>query len=471
MRKTRQIEIPNHQRVLGCSTNSTASSAADCAVSFRALHQNHNQMQATRVLFSRLCLSCLLLLACMSSPAVSNAQQVDKETLVPKEEIAAWIAQLGNSKFEVRDQATGKLSGLSTDHLDTLKEFLANATDLEVRVRLGSVIAKLKAERQQQIVGVFLRDTNMQENHGLEGWGNFAKVAGATRSSKRLFLQLYDRYPDLIEQPINDSKQAAELARKIVTKIQEGEMRRGEGDKSDGLALLYAVCVAEGNKETALNSTALRLLLRAPYNQALRDPQSKRSIDAMMERWTLTLEDGYEQTVAIQIMIEAELNATRPLARKMLLNYSSAQDSATREPDELLRAFQVFFKRGIPEDLPLLEAWLEKTDVCEESMSLNNGFPIGGVPPRNRNPGQPGQAPNENEGRLVSTVEIRDVALLACMQIRGMDYRQHFPTILVSNLWGYIPRSIALPPDSEAIREVRLEAYRDAAKKAQDSEK
>ena len=338
-------------------------------------------------------------------------------------------------------------------------------------MRLGSVIAKLKAERQQQIVGVFLRDTNMQENHGLEGWGNFAKVAGATRSSKRLFLQLYDRYPDLIEQPINDSKQAAELARKIVTKIQEGEMRRGEGDKSDGLALLYAVCVAEGNKETALNSTALRLLLRAPYNQALRDPQSKRSIDAMMERWTLTLEDGYEQTVAIQIMIEAELNATRPLARKMLLNYSSAQDSATREPDELLRAFQVFFKRGIPEDLPLLEAWLEKTDVCEESMSLNNGFPIGGVPPRNRNPGQLGQAPNENEGRLVSTVEIRDVALLACMQIRGMDYRQHFPTILVSNLWGYIPRSIALPPDSEAIREVRLEAYRDAAKKAQDSDK
>jgi hypothetical protein len=170
-----------------------------------------------------------------------------------------------------------------------------------------------------------------------------------------------------------------------------------------------------------------------------------------------------------------------PLARKMLLSDSAtniptaeapaAEAPATREPDELLRAFQVFFRRGIPEDLPLLEAWLDKTDVCEESMSLNNGFPVGGVPQRNRNPGQPGQAPNENDGRLVSTVELRDVALLACMQIRGMDYRQHFPTILVSNLWGYIPRSIALPPDSEAIRKARLEAYRDAAKKAQVSEK
>lgn len=424
------------------------------------------QLNAPYLLFRRPYLCVFVGLLCLWLPAASDAQQVNKEVLVPKEEIAAWIAQLGSPKFEVRDQATGKLSGLSTDHLDTLKEFLANAVDPEVRVRLGSVVAKLKTERQQQIVAVFLRDTDMQDDHGLEGWGNFAKIAGATRSSKRLFLQLYDRHPDLIEQPINDPKQAAELARKIVTKIQEGEMRRGEGDKADGLALLYAVCLADGNKETALNSTALRLLLRAPYNQALRDPQSKRSIDAMMERWTLTLENGYEQTVAIQIMIEAELNATRPLARKMLLG-----DSAPREPEELLRAFQVFFRRGIPEDLPLLEAWLDKTDVCEESMSLNNGFPIGGVPPRNRNPGQPGQAPNENEGRLVSTVEIRDVALLACMQIRGMDYRQHFPTILVSNLWGYIPRSIALPPDSEAIREARLEAYRDAAKMAQASEK
>ena len=417
-----------------------------------------------------------MLLLCMLLPAVGDAQQINKEAHVPKEEIAAWIAKLGSSKFEVRDQATGKLSGLSTDHLDTLKEFLADVTDPEVRVRLGSVVAKLKTERQQQIVGVFLRDTDMQDDHGLEGWRNFAEIAGSTRSSKRLFLQLYDRYPDLIEQPINDPKQAAELARKIVTKIQEGEMRRGEGDKADGLALLYAVCLAEGNKETALNSTALRLLLRAPYNQALRDPQSKRSIDAMMERWTLTLENGYEQTVAIQIMIEAELNATRPLARKMLLsdaatNVPAAEAPATREPEELLRAFQVFFRRGIPEDLPLLEAWLDKTDVCEESMSLNNGFPVGGAPQRNRNPGQPGQAPNENEGRLVSTVEIRDVALLACMQIRGMDYRQHFPTILVSNLWGYIPRSIALPPDSEAIRKARLEAYQVAAKKAQVSEK
>jgi hypothetical protein len=115
------------------------------------------------------------------------------------EQIAKWVAELGNPKFEVRDQATGRLSGLSTDQLELLQTMQASASDPEVRVRLGSVIAKLKSERQQQIIGVFLRDPTMQEDHGLKGWNSFAKVAGATRSSKRLFLQLYERHAELVE--------------------------------------------------------------------------------------------------------------------------------------------------------------------------------------------------------------------------------------------------------------------------------
>jgi hypothetical protein len=379
------------------------------------------------------------------------------------EQIAKWVAELGSPKFEIRDQATGRLSGLSTDQLELLQTMQGNANDPEVRVRLGSVIAKLKSERQQQIIGVFLRDPTMQEDHGLKGWNSFAKVAGATRSSKRLFLQLYERHAELVEQEIIDSDQGAEIARKLVSRIQESEIRRGDGaDKSDGLALLYTVCVSEGDKKTPLNASALRLLLRAPFNQALRDPQSKRSIEAMMERWTTTLDDGYEQTVAIQIMVEADLNSARLLSRRMLERAAAGSEI---EPGDLLRAFQVFFRRGKPEDIELLEAWLERKEVCEESMSIGGAFAPGGQIPGNRG-GADGGAPAEADARLVSTVELRDVALLACMQVRGIDYRQYFPTILISQLWGYIPRSIALPPSSEKVRETRLEAYRNLVLKS-----
>jgi hypothetical protein len=60
----------------------------------------------------------------------------------------------------------------------------------------------------------------------------------------------------------------------------------------------------------------------------------------------------------------------------------------------------------------------------------------------------------------MATVELRDAALLACMQIAGMDYRSYFKNLLQSPLWGYVPKSIALPAGSEAIRQERLEAWK-----------
>ena len=67
--------------------------------------------------------------------------------------IRRWVEQLGDSQFEVRDQASSRLGRLSPDQLDLLKEMLAGASDPEVIVRLSSVVAKLKAQRQREKIG------------------------------------------------------------------------------------------------------------------------------------------------------------------------------------------------------------------------------------------------------------------------------------------------------------------------------
>jgi hypothetical protein len=381
-----------------------------------------------------------------------------------------WVQELGDSRFEVRDRASGKLSKLSTDQLDPLQELLKGSTDPEITVRLSSVVAKLKAERQQQIVSGFLRDPDILNDHGLHGWSSFARVAGPSRSSKRLFLQLYERHAELVEEALEDPKLATERGRKVLSRIQDSEIRRTEGDKSDGLALLYCACASQGDKDSKIGAMALRILLRAPYNQCLRDPQSKRPIETMMEQWAGTIDGSYEQTTALQIMVEANLSPVRSLAKRMLLSYDANKHPATKdpsdpsdpsvpsdpnepvdpiEPRDIARAFQVFFKFGKAEDLPLLEKWLDNTDVCEEISSLN---PPGLMLPRPPIPGAP--------DRPMATVELRDAALLACMQIAGMDYRLHFPTVRNSALWGFIPSSIALKTDSEPVRAARLEAWK-----------
>ena len=379
-----------------------------------------------------------------------------------------WVQELGDSRFEVRDRASGKLSKLSTDQLDSLQELLKGTTDPEITVRLSSVVAKLKAERQQQIVSGFLRDPDILNDHGLHGWSSFARVAGPSRSSKRLFLQLYERHAELVEEALEDPKLATERGRKVLSRIQDSEIRRTEGDKSDGLALLYCACASQGDKDSKIGAMALRILLRAPYNQCLRDPQSKRPIETMMEQWAGTIDGSYEQTTALQIMVEANLSPVRSLAKRMLLSYDANKNPTTKdpsvpsdpnepvdpiEPRDIARAFQVFFKFGKAEDLPLLEKWLDNTDVCEEIASLN---PPGLMVPRLVPPPPIPGAPD----RPMATVELRDAALLACMQIAGMDYRLHFPTVRNSALWGFIPSSIALKTDSEAVRAARLEAWK-----------
>lgn len=368
--------------------------------------------------------------------------------------IRKWVQDLGDRQFEVRDQATAKLSSLSNKQLELLKELLASSTDPEIVVRLSSVVAKLKTERQREIVQVFLRETDVEKDHGLKGWSSFAKVAGSNRSSKRLFLQLYDRYPMLVEEPLEDPKLAAEFGLGIIRSIQQQEMGRSEPDKIDGLVILYCSCLASTSEEYKANLAAmsLRVLLRAPYNQALRDPQAKRAIENMVEIWSQNIEDSYEQTIALQVMLESNLTTAKSLAVRMLETAAKTESKDKNDqydPKDLLKAFQVMFRFGKIEDIPLLEKWLENQDVCEELTGIN--LP-GALPP---------QFPPDGQ-RPLATVELRDVALLACMQIADVDYRDHFRSLRQSVLWGYIPNSIALPSGSEAIREARLEAWKKA---------
>ena len=128
-------------------------------------------------------IGCLLRSACLLWISSLSALGQDPEPRLNPDAntLRQWVEELGESRFEVRDRASGKLSKLSTDQLDHLQELLKGSTDPEITVRLSSVVAKLKAERQQQIVSGFLRDPDILNDHGLHGGSSFARVAGPSR--------------------------------------------------------------------------------------------------------------------------------------------------------------------------------------------------------------------------------------------------------------------------------------------------
>jgi hypothetical protein len=121
------------------------------------------------------------------------------------------------------------------------------------------------------------------------------------------------------------------------------------------------------------------------------------------------------------------------------------------EPEDLLIGLQVMFRSGTVEDLPLLESWLDCTDVCYELEALS-------MPGRTLGP--PPSIPPLEMGGGRRTVEVRDAAILACMRITEMEYRNYFPGIRTQEPRGYMPNSILLLPTDEEIRQARIDAWR-----------
>lgn len=380
----------------------------------------------------------------LTTSAIARSEDPTPETIL------AWIADLSRSEFAVRDRATRRLNGLTIEHLPVLVEQLAGATDPEVKVRLSGVVAKLKHERQQNIIRAFLRDPDMTQTHELDGWKSFSQVAGANRSSKRLFLELFDRYPDLVEKPLESSQAAFEAAGDVSRSIQKSMVQLEEGDAIDGLALLYCLCAMDAHGDQRLASSGLRIFSRFPYNQIIRDPQAKRPMEVLVERWALSLQSGSDLTRAMLIMVESDLSSVRGVARKMLQIREGADRS---DPEDVMLGLQMMFRFGQEEDLPVIEPWLDCTDVCLEMTAL--GFPGGLVE------SPPGLGiPSSGEKSAQQTIEIRDAAILACMRITNMEYRNYFPGLRTQEPRGYNPSTILLPAADKEFRQSRIDAWR-----------
>lgn len=375
-----------------------------------------------------------------------------------RETILVWIAELGDGEFAVRDRATGHLNQLTLEHLPFLLEQLESATDPEVIVRLSGVVARLKHERQQKIIRAFLRDPDMNQTHELEGWKSFAAVAGANRSSKRLFLKLYDRYPELVEKPLGNGQEAFDAAASVSRVIQQTMVQLGEGDSTDGLALLYCLCAMNSHGDQRLASAGLRVFRQFPYNRILMDPQSKRPIETLMERWALSLQFGNEMFEAMRIMVETDLGTVRSVAQKVLKDRAQGNRA---EYDDILLALQMMFRFGKEEDLPLIEAWLDCTEVCIEIAQLGNRGVPGGL---GRPPLPDSDSPSRDMEIKTLTLEVRDAAILACMRITGMDYRSHFPRIRTVEMIGYQPNTVLSPAGENELREARIAAWRGTRK-------
>ena len=356
-------------------------------------------------------------------------------TQLQAEQIPAIVAQLGSAEFAIRESAMERLALADEKLLPELElafKGLSNE-DLEARVRLNSIIARVKNDRFRNQEKAFLRSKDAAESFGFDGWKSFSKVSGTNRNAKMLFLELLDSYPELVYKELSSKTEGLDKARDIAATINIKFSDLSGYEVPDALAMLYCFNVADDLTDRTLERISVRTFYTSPFGPIMLDPQKKKALEPLLAGWSKHVVDRLPD--CLLLFTEKDYAIAKDIAFRLL-----ESDQLKSEPLFFNRSMQTIFRFGSKQDLPRVGKWLDDKTVCVQFQDQGFGNP---------------QVPI-----LSPTAEFRDIALLVSMQLAGEDFSSVFPDFRPHPLWGFREDSIVLKPGSDAIRDGRIDAWK-----------
>ena len=297
-----------------------------------------------------------------SGDAVPTASNSDSSAAIEK--AAAYIQQLGDDRFEVREEASRHLSQMGIEIQPAL-DAARHDPDSEVRVRVRRILATiLKADLERRL-NAFAEDVNDTKHFDLPGWSRYRQVVGADRTARQLFVEMQRAEPNLF-QAVQDGPAAASSA--LESAIAHSVMRMQDATaafKTDtcspwarSAAMLFVGSdkhVAKIADEPRHNSPT------SPINpQSSKRPMSgnqvtvtKKILGAWILRDASTNVLAQNLSIAMRLDLKEGVEAGRQLA---------ASRKSTGNIKQM--ALTLIGKLGDKSNLPVVESCLKDTEVC-----------------------------------------------------------------------------------------------------------
>jgi len=360
--------------------------------------------------------------------------------LAPAGKIADLVSRLSSGEFAVRESAMEELSLFDEKRLPELELAFKGLAkdDLEARIRLGGIIAKLKNDRMEYQTKRFLRSNDTEESFGFDGWKSFSRVAGNSRNSKKLFLKLTESYPELVFSELKTKKEALDKAKEIATSISQKLQSLTGYEIPDALAMLYCFNVADDLTDRSLERISSRIFYFSPFGPFMMDPQFKKSLERLMAGWSVRL-DVSVLPQCLSMFVEKDYPLANDIARRLL-----ESEQSKSEPLLFVRSMQAIYRFGSKEDLPIVEKWLDDKTLCLNEIGQGFGNPL---------------------AQEIYTAEYRDIALLVAMHLAGEDFMPTFPKFQPTPLWGFREESVLLLANQKELRNSRIEEWKSKRKK------
>ncbi|MEQ1824907.1 MAG: hypothetical protein ABL921_03145 [Pirellula sp.] len=365
-------------------------------------------------------------LSATAAPATARADSLGEKT----ERLKHLVADLASPQFLVREAATEKLTfEFDEKQLPLLQLEAERSTDAEARVRLGSIIARFKAERLQNQIRNFKRSRDPKQTFGFEGWRSFSRYAGESRGAKEIFLFLLEQFPELVEFEMESKESAYDHAKRISSIIGESFGLLKPPGANAAVALMYCVAASEDAYDTDLDRICLRSFKYFEFSTLLIDARFRKCLEPMFNSWALKIKD--EILGCLLFAMERDMPVAHDLAIRLL-----GSDLELEQEFAFLIAMQALYKLGNQSDLAVIEKWLDDKTECAVDDRVD----------------------------FVRTIQRRDAALLAAMRISGDDPKIAFPTLVPHALTGYMSGSVFRPRDDEESRTKRIEEWRKTRK-------
>lgn len=333
---------------------------------------------------------------------------------------------------------------------------------VELKVRVSNILAQIEARTFQELAKNFLIDSDPLKSYGLPCWQKFSSVAGSTRASKSLFLEMIRqqrRLAELIEKADTDPSLQQTL---VELAAQEGLKLRDDltlGTRSmpkigDAVGLLMCCSAVDTNvmPPIEVNETLVAALRRHEVTDYFRKPGYHRSLRAIAGKWVSKTQFQLADNI-LEIAMDLDIPDAAEIARKHL--------DASSDEDVRVLAFQCLSRFGNTADLRLLEPLLTDDSVLhqfEESLPLAGGEAI--EVESSAPPGFPVPRRSLDNANRTMVVRVSDLALVTSVMLAAPDsVREVFEKFRPHPIRGFDMRSIAFPREEVELRKQAVDKW------------
>ncbi len=276
---------------------------------------------------------------------------------------AVLVGQLGDDRFEVREEATRRLSQMGIETEPAL-QVAVHDPDPEVRMRARRILTTILSSDLERRLNAFADDVNDSHHYDLPGWSRYRKIAGSDRVARKLFVDMQRAESNLFrelddgsvaEQQALENRVAEHFARQISRRRYTEENMASLGTAA---AILF---IASDGQLTINEQLGMQLngiiTSSAAFTSAVNGGAQSKVLRQMLGAWVSRDCTNMLLSQNLWLAVQFELKEAVPTAAKALLQGNQPTNVA-------MPALTLIGICGDVSRMPSVEAAFKDSDMC-----------------------------------------------------------------------------------------------------------